>query len=477
MSRQVILGPPGTGKTTHLLSLVDRALQDGVLPSRIGFLAFTKKAASEAVSRAVVKFNKPARAFPYFRTLHSLAYQQLGLGLSQVMGREAYKDLGKMLGMDIQGYINPNEGLVVSQTEDDRLVFIENLSRVRCIPLQECWKDQHDSLRWSRLEQYAEALKKYKAAKYVIDYTDMIEQYVERCDPPELDYLFIDEAQDLAELQWRMVDKLITKSKNVVIAGDDDQSIYNWAGASTERFLNVPGDVTVLEQSYRIPRKVYDMATSVSSRIRKRYHKTFHSKDEEGAVTWYPSIDSVDLSQGEWLVLARNKYLLSEVQSACDSAGYNYTAAGLGAIESDLAAAISLWAKLQKRFAPGAVIYENEMELLSNFVHKKNIMAWDKPWEEVFTKVVRGKRERISAMLRRGEDISKPPRIKLSTIHGAKGGEADNVLLITDVSYKAFQEYKRKPDDELRVLYVAMTRAKKHLHLLQPATTSYFEIY
>ena len=74
--KTIILGPPGTGKTTTLLDLVDEFIKSGVDTKRIGYFSFTKKAANEAKQRAVEKFGLDEKDFPYFRTLHSLARQQ-----------------------------------------------------------------------------------------------------------------------------------------------------------------------------------------------------------------------------------------------------------------------------------------------------------------------------------------------------------------------------------------------------------------
>ena len=78
--------------------------------------------------------------------------------------------------------------------------------------------------------------------------------------------------------------------------------------------------------------------------------------------------------------------------------------------------------------------------------------------------------------MRRGEKLTKTPRIHISTIHGAKGSEADNVVVLTDIGQKSWLQMQKEPDEEIRVFYVALTRVKQNLHIVQPATSRSFLI-
>ena len=80
----------------------------------------------------------------------------------------------------------------------------------------------------------------------------------------------------------------------------------------------------------------------------------------------------------------------------------------------------------------------------------------------------------IRALERRGEDITKPPRIKVSTFHAMKGGEDDNCVVYLGSTYARVNT--KNQDDEHRAFYVGITRARKTLHIVDTDKKYRYEI-
>ena len=74
-----------------------------------------------------------------------------------------------------------------------------------------------------------------------------------------------------------------------------------------------------------------------------------------------------------------------------------------------------------------------------------------------------------------GESLTRP-RIRINTIHGVKGAEADHVAIITDLATRSWRYMEMFPDDEHRVFYVAITRAKSGINIIQPQSRMFYEI-
>jgi superfamily I DNA/RNA helicase len=92
----------------------------------------------------------------------------------------------------------------------------------------------------------------------------------------------------------------------------------------------------------------------------------------------------------------------------------------------------------------------------------------DKVWYDSFEGLDNITENYIRNMRANGEMINKNPRIKMSTIHGAKGGEADKVLLLQDITGAAIETFSHDPDELHRLFYTGATRAKRELHIVDP---------
>ena len=492
-----IYGPPGTGKTTTLLNKVDEALHAGVNPSHIGYFAFTRQAANEAVERACSRFHLDKSQLPWFRTLHSFALKLSGIRQEQVMQPENYKELGSALGFDLtvdKSSISGEDVFDLSKTDNPAISLI-NLARLRKTDLRSQYDESEVELPWTTVKYIADSLTKYKGRYNLYDFTDMLDVFVKEGSSfcPRLALTFIDEAQDLSPLQWDVAHVLEQHSSRIYCAGDDDQAIYRWAGADVEHFIGLNGGYEVLEQSYRVPASVHPLAERIAKRINRRVPKNYLPRQEEGKVQRIPSTSYVDFDEGSWLVLAQAGYFLERATQDLKSRGYLYAVRGRRSISENISEAVNGWEQLRKGRAitgkAARCIYnfmsvgdrvrrgfkklpaldDDETATLEQLQQSHGLLATiDMIWHEAMDKLPSGERAYITALLRRGEKFNAIPRINLSTIHGSKGGEADNIVLFTDLSPAAVKASEATPDDLHRVFYVGVTRTKQNLYLVEP---------
>ena len=327
--KTIILGPPGTGKTTTLLNLVDEFIQDGIRPKQIGYFSFTKKAANEAADRAAEKFGlDKENDLPFFRTLHSYAFNQLGMSKEKMMKTEDYREFGQKCGIPIKTAKYSNEDGTFNS--DNEYLTIINTARVKRMDLLDYYDSRQNMLDIERNTLYllAEELNKFKREKGLRDFTDLLENFIDGDVHNKFKVLFIDEAQDLSLLQWDMVRRIWSRAEKTYIAGDDDQAIFKWAGADVDHFIALKeevDDIQTLDQSYRIPGgPIHKLSQNIINKVQNRFDKDYKPRLEQGILKRYSDPTQVDMSSGNWLVLSSANYFLDDVKELCQIRGWYY---------------------------------------------------------------------------------------------------------------------------------------------------------
>jgi DNA helicase-2/ATP-dependent DNA helicase PcrA len=492
---QLILGGPGCGKTYTLLDEVEKELKAGVRPNEIAFMAFTRKAANEARSRAMEKFGLSEEDLPYFRTLHSFAFKQLQLTPSQVMSETDFRAVGEVMGLTF-GAADVDLGVHTGDDDGSQRLYLDQLARLTRRPLRDVCRE-HKIQIWQDVKMLSEALLNYKNSRRILDFTDMLERFIEEGECPRFKVVFIDEAQDLSPLQWLVVERIVQNSERVYMAGDDDQAIYEWSGADVKTFLGLQGTPRVLPLSKRLPRIVFNKGGEILSRIKHRFAKEWSPAYEGGTISRYGQHSNIPITDGTWYMLARNRYLLSPFVDFLRDRGYPYVLLGRSSIDNANTRALLAWEHVRRgdaikgsaakglftKLRPGGIskassagkaIPESALVTYEDLRAHGLLVPKDEDWMSAVHMPIK-EQAYYRNVRKRGESLLKIPRITVSTIHQVKGGEADHVAISRDVSLRCFEALHRTPDTEHRVFYVAATRAKKSLHIIHPRTNKHYD--
>ncbi len=488
-----VVGPPGTGKTQTLLNKVIEYKNSGTPLERIGYFAFTRKAAYEARDRFLEAFPPLTKKdIKHFRTLHSFAFRHLGLQEENVMQEEHYKTIGEECGLRIKyATYETNEfnGIFTSNSEYLSLI---NLASVRNISvLDQLDRNEHlGKIERDKIQVVAKHIEDYKNTYKLIDYNDMLNRFIDQIQLPDakvpkFDVIFIDEAQDLSLLQWKMITALQPHTKDIYIAGDDDQAIFGWAGADVDSFINFDAVEIPLKQSKRVPLIVHQRALLRLDNIKlERLEKPWNTPTaEEGTLHIFFSIDPINLSKGDWYILARTNDLLKPILKDLRRRGVYFETKDGRSMSESLYRDILNWEKWKK----GKELSTIEVQRLLERFNKKLKETEDKlfklndlkkeyelnsqlQWYDAFTEVTPNTKTYIRTMRNNGEDLRLKPRVKVLTLHSSKGGEATNVIILqnqTRNTIKGATKTIMKQDEEQRVWYVGLTRCSKNLFLIR----------
>lgn len=458
-----IFGAPGCGKTHRLMAVLNELLTL-CPPERVAYVSFTKKGTYEGVTRARQQFGFREEDLPYFRTLHSIAFRMGEYSRYDMISRSNYREFSDAMGMKFTGYYNEE-----FFNNDDKYLSMHIMTRNNPIAAER----YNFGLNTSTLETVASNYIRFKKQIGVHDFTDILERFVQAGEALPVDYAIIDEAQDLTTLQWRMCEVAFANCKRVYIAGDDDQAIYEWSGADVDYFLSLVADETeVLHQSFRLKHDVLSIAKCISSQIERRVDKQFKpdERDGNGSVHFYNDLNGVDLNVNEsWYFLSRNNYFLSKHREFLRSKARVFIDKDGLSFDQRQVDAINLYEAARKR---GHLTELDELKLKGHIDGRPDL---SRPWYEVVnfpSDVTTYYRD----LVKNHTDL-KDRSLTVDTIHGVKGGEADNVVLLLDVTRSVRDNMQRNLDAELRCLYVAVTRAKKNLHIVYSSSVNGYDEY
>jgi DNA helicase-2/ATP-dependent DNA helicase PcrA len=443
------------------------------------------------------KFGFGEAEFPYFRTLHSLCYRMLGK-LSVMQTKDWFQIAGQ-LGISFSaGNFDSDEFSYA--TKGDHMMNMWSLSRAKLCDMKDVYSvyPENHVCSYPELEHFREVISNFKEEVDRIDYTDILEMFLkERPDLPNVRALIVDEAQDLSNLQIQVINYIGSLAKDGVwLAGDDDQCVHEWNGANAQWFIELESELTVLGQSYRIPKLVHDKAEEISRRIATRIEKDYKPRDEEGKLEFIHPTE-LDMNEGSWMVLCRNRLFFDFFEELCLQNGWPYRGTNTEKYEGFIEAA-----KTHEKLAQEMVIPIIEARNFYSFLSrkwvgyggKKRLDEADddmlvnvrtlirdfslKDLRPVMDMLDRGSEKQLSylsTLLNTGK-LMEIPRIEISTIHNSKGRECDNVALCPDLSFKTWKGMADNLDAEHRVFYVGATRAKQRLVILQPLTDKFYDL-
>lgn len=295
----VIIGPPGTGKTTAGVALAEGWFKGRkVGASEVAYLAFTRAAAKEAASRIM---DEDLRAevgdkLPYFRTIHSLAYRGLREDRpdSRIMTESDMKLFAQWSSLDGTYSVNQWEDLSEvyqklvggGRTEWDDCLTAYTISRISA--------RTPDDLAAARLapsraglevlghfedgyRAFVEKYEAYKLANGLIDFTDMLAYALIEMKPlDDVKYAVLDECQDNAPLLYSICSRLFSNAREIWYAGDDDQSIYKFAAADAGMFIDKVRTAfacVFLRETHRFGQDVLDLSNRIIHRVSDRVDK------------------------------------------------------------------------------------------------------------------------------------------------------------------------------------------------------------
>jgi DNA helicase-2/ATP-dependent DNA helicase PcrA len=532
-----IFGGPGTGKTTTMVGNTEIKDFTGILqrmfeqrnPEEVMLIAYTRAAADEAKERLVKLTDvTKSKADERITTIHSLAMSFNNLTPKDIVeirwSNDKY-DFCQQVGMEYQLNADQDQEDMMATPDDEGHVFFQMNSwlKSKLMPPEE-WEKCPLASAWSRtgeeFVEFAEEWESYKGEKGIWEFDDAILESVNNGDAVDTKFLFVDEVQDLYPLQQAFLDNHFGDVRRIFLAGDDDQTIYEWAGAKPEYFLNMEGKVNeempelwddktgyweddgvyILDQSWRMPDNILELAKMAIEKVSNRQEKEIKPHHEGGEFVPLhqpePSRVIELINPEDTMILFRAKYQMSNFSDHMIEAGIPFKDRfktwnedivalrdGIAALKNEQSQMSGHAAARIMREMPSNALEQgvNRDQIAEVFSSDNTIAAarvldkirYQSPedygllrrWTSEFEDANWYQERAVRNNLTQHNEHLDPQGIRLKTIHGSKGREADTVILSTSSTQSVMENMPARgiSDAERRLMYVGLTRTKNRL--------------
>ncbi len=296
----LIIAGAGTGKTRTLVYRVARLVETGYKPESILLLTFTRKAANEMMNRASILLdNRCAKILG--GTFHSFANLTLrkyakAIGLDSsftILDQGDCEDVINLIRSQA-GFISKEKRFPNKQTLNK--VFSLSVNTGRKIPdiIEENYPHFLDDL--DKILQIQTVFNDYKRKNNLLDYDDLLvylRDFLLDFGPAAksllstIKFVMVDEYQDTNKLQADIVKGLCRINKNIMVVGDDSQSIYSFRGANFKNIIEFPKlfdnvKIIKLEENYRSVQPVLDFTNHIIAGSIEKYEKHLYTKKNGG---------------------------------------------------------------------------------------------------------------------------------------------------------------------------------------------------
>ena len=318
----LVIAGAGSGKTRVLVFRVAFLVEKGVRPDEILLLTFTRRAASEMLRRASLILDERCQSVAG-GTFHSFANLTLRKYASVLGLSHSFSILDESDAEDTLNLIRTQLGFHKEQKRFPRKkALLEIISK--SINKSEKIDDVIDEefphfLEWSEeIKKIWQEYEKYKRQKSLLDYDDLLvylknllstHEEVRQRLSRKYKYIMIDEYQDTNKLQAHIACLLASEHKNIMVVGDDAQSIYSFRGANFKNIIDFPKifketKVITLEENYRSTQPILDLTNEVISLAKEKFEKNLFTRKKGDKIPIF--VDASDEN-------AQSKYVVDKI--------------------------------------------------------------------------------------------------------------------------------------------------------------------